>query len=1217
MKEGTILGGRYEILSKIGSGGMSDVYKAHCMVLNRMVAIKVLKPEFSADKTFVAKFRREAQAAAGLSHPNVVNVYDVSEEGDLYYIVMELIEGITLKRYIERKGKMKVRESVEVAMQIAKGLEAAHAQGIIHRDIKPQNIMISREGKIKVTDFGIARITTAQTTSTDTMGSVHYISPEQARGGYCDERSDIYSLGITLYEMLTGVVPFNGETSIAVALQHIQGEMTPLREVDPEIPESLEKIVQKCTQKKPELRYATMTALLDDLRRFIADPDGTFVVIPAAGPEGSGGAETAGGEAKSPEEAVVVPPPVREKPRRDEEEEVEEAIASRKAKRTENILTYTMIGVGLVILIIIIAILLRACGMFFPTEGTVPTGRPTEAHTPASSNVQPSTGRPTVPPAESSTEQPTSGTSASSAPTDPAETEGPTETEQASSDATKTVMPYVVGKSYSEAVQILEALGLTTIPELVPAPAGSSYGILDVCDQEFPEGTELEKGSAVTLSVIGNSSAVIIPQSLMGMNTTDAKTALIQLGLRVADDYTWTNNEYVSYGKVVDSYPSLGSVVDKGTSVQLILSLGPAPKLTVPDITGDTEKDALDKLKNAGLKPGNVTYEYHNTILKDRIISQSPEANDQVSADTKIDFVISLGRPVMPDILGKTPEEAEKLLKELSLSVGTTIETFSSKVPEGRVVSAQTESGVSVKAGDTLRVGDVLNLFVSKGPESTVMDDWIDQKAVDAQTFLEDAMNGGFKVVWKNNKKPGPNDLVVKTEPEAGEELFYGSEIVITYGAPVEIPDVFEMTVADAVELLEFKGFQVEFPDGEPEGDALVLTIDPPHTDEDGNVTVVGAGRTVKLTYDKAVEVPDVVGMTVEQAQIALLQLRLIPVFEDDIRPETGATVIATDPPAGALLKQDEKVTISYENPEVPPVTYTVTWVVDGNILATSWEEGTVPAYMGTPSKAADAQFFYEFIGWSPEITEVTADVTYTAQFSQTPRTYTITWMNGDGSTLKTEEVAYGRTPAYSGTTPTKPATAEYTYVFNGTWSPSPAPVTGPAAYTAQFNQTDRMYTVIWKDGNGNVLKSEEKTYGSMPSYNGATPTKTGNAQYSYTFTGWSPSPSAVTGDVTYTAQFSQTVNTYTVTWIVDGNVTTETYHYDDMPSFKGSVDKASDGEFSYSFAGWSPEVVHVTGDAAYTAVYEQTPLPTEETNAQPSPDGPSEGESPADGTGT
>jgi len=222
LKEGMIVGERYEIIGRVGSGGMADVYKARDHKLNRMVAFKVLKAEFSNDTNFVGKFQREAQAAARLSHPNIVNVYDVGEDNGINYIVMELVEGITLKDYITRKGKLSVREATSIAIQVSLGLEAAHNSGIIHRDVKPQNIIISIDGKVKLSDFGIARATSSNTISTNMMGSVHYSSPEQVRGGYSDAKSDIYSLGITMYEMVTGRVPFDGESTVAIAIKHLQ-----------------------------------------------------------------------------------------------------------------------------------------------------------------------------------------------------------------------------------------------------------------------------------------------------------------------------------------------------------------------------------------------------------------------------------------------------------------------------------------------------------------------------------------------------------------------------------------------------------------------------------------------------------------------------------------------------------------------------------------------------------------------------------------------------------------------------------------------------------------------------------------------------------------------------------------------------------------------------------------------------------------------------------
>ncbi len=277
LRPGMYLQDRYEILEQIGSGGMSEVYRAKCHKLNRLVAIKVLKEEFSSDAGFVKKFKMEAQAAAGLSHPNIVSVYDVVDEGSIHYIVMELIEGITLKSYITKKGRLGSKEAIGIALQVAQGIAAAHDQHIVHRDIKPQNMIISRDGKVKVADFGIARAVTTQTIGATAVGSVHYISPEQARGGFSDSRTDIYSLGITMYEMVTGTVPFDGDNTVSIALAHLEQSITPPSRLNPEVPVSLERIIMKCTQKKPEKRYADVYELISDLRHALVDPDDDFV----------------------------------------------------------------------------------------------------------------------------------------------------------------------------------------------------------------------------------------------------------------------------------------------------------------------------------------------------------------------------------------------------------------------------------------------------------------------------------------------------------------------------------------------------------------------------------------------------------------------------------------------------------------------------------------------------------------------------------------------------------------------------------------------------------------------------------------------------------------------------------------------------------------------------------------------------------------------------
>jgi len=278
---GRILGGRYELEEKIGSGGMAIVYKARCHLLKRHVAVKVLRPELVEDEGFVARFKRESQAAASLSHPNIVNIYDVGEENGIYYIVMEYIKGKTLKEYIREKGKLDWEEAVRIAIQICSALKHAHKNGIIHRDIKPQNILVSEDGTVKVTDFGIARAVTSATVTmagANVMGSVHYFSPEQARGGHVDAKSDLYSLGIVLYEMVTGTVPFEGDTAISVALKHIQEKVKPPGELNPDIPKSLQDVIEKAIEKDQNKRYQTAGEMIKDLQRVLKEPNGNFVV---------------------------------------------------------------------------------------------------------------------------------------------------------------------------------------------------------------------------------------------------------------------------------------------------------------------------------------------------------------------------------------------------------------------------------------------------------------------------------------------------------------------------------------------------------------------------------------------------------------------------------------------------------------------------------------------------------------------------------------------------------------------------------------------------------------------------------------------------------------------------------------------------------------------------------------------------------------------------
>ncbi len=708
LKAGTILGNRYEIISSIGSGGMADVYKAKCNVLKRLVAIKVLKAEYSEDANFVARFHREAEAAAGLNQPNIVSVYDVGEDDGMHYIVMELVDGVTLERYIARKGKLTEREAIEVGMQVAKGLEAAHAQGIIHRDIKPQNIIISREGKIKVADFGIARVSSSQTLTDNSMGSVHYISPEQAKGGYCDERSDIYSLGISLYEMLTGRLPYTGESSVAVALQHIQNEITPPSTYAPEINANLEKIVLKCTQKNPENRYASMTALLEDFKQLLVDPNGDFVALPeaAAGPAAmsmKGGHKTtadarnsySAGEAQNIADAADW----------DDEETMtqheEDLLEEQKAKKVENALSYTLLGIAILILVVIIALVFKACAVFKDDETT--PAQTTTAVVPGSSE---STAAPSTEESSSETEEST--------------TEENLEVE----------LPDMRGKYYVDAATELEDMGLVVEYEV----GSSTYDAFYVYDQSYPEGTILQKGTHVTLWVTAESgNAVIIPSNIVDLSPAEATQKLNALGLKVSSTYNYDFHDYVVSGRVMDTVPSVGTVMDKGETVKLVISKGPNGT-EMPDLVGQQLEDAVKQLKAlgfGGLTPDSarlmklIVEEVNSDKPAGEVLEQSIEQGSFTTfSNSALTLKVSKGLAKLPAVEGLTREEAVlKLTDELPdaglIIADEDILEYHETLAEGLVIrmvrTDDPETVIDPEAG--AEPGTSVTLVISKGAE--------------------------------------------------------------------------------------------------------------------------------------------------------------------------------------------------------------------------------------------------------------------------------------------------------------------------------------------------------------------------------------------------------------------------------------------------------------------------------------------------------------------
>ena len=590
---GMMISERYEIIDKVGSGGMADVYKAKCHRLNRFVAIKILKQEYSSDAKFVTKFRGEAQSVAGLSHPNIVNVYDVGDDDGLHYIVMELVEGITLKKFIEKKGKLDVKEATGIGIQIAQGMEAAHASHIIHRDIKPQNIIISKEGKVKVTDFGIAKAATSNTITSNAMGSVHYISPEQARGGYSDEKSDIYSLGVTLYEMLSGRVPFEGESTVTVALAHIQEEAVTLDIAEPGIPHSLSKIVQKCMQKKPDMRYMSVAALISDLKRSLAEPDGNYVMLMENNADSSPTIMISGSELGDiKKEASKAMPDI---PRREETAD-EDAIDP----KLEKILKICSAVVAVIIIVVILLIIGKVSGWWGGSSGKPET-----------------TQEPQI-----------------------------TDSPQPSGDNTSASLvdvPDIKNHTLEDAEKMLDEARLKYDPQPVESEAEANM----VTSQKPSAGEKVEEYTTVIIYYSQGEADIIIPD-LKNYSVDSAMTSLEDYGLAIsgkAEVYSDT----VENGKVCGTEPVAGSAVKKGAAVKILVSKGPESKMTkVPNIVGRSVSVALDRLAERGLKGNtdNVSYIYSDKYPKDTVVSQSIARDTEVVVGTVIDYAVSLGPKV-------------------------------------------------------------------------------------------------------------------------------------------------------------------------------------------------------------------------------------------------------------------------------------------------------------------------------------------------------------------------------------------------------------------------------------------------------------------------------------------------------------------------------------------------------------------------------------------
>lgn len=624
---GSFLSDRYEILSKVGAGGMSDVYKAKDHILSRFVAIKVLKQEFSEDSSFVTKFRAEAQSAAGLEHPNIVNIYDVGSENGLYYIVMEYVEGITLKTYIEKKGQLSFKESASIAIQVARGIEAAHNKNIIHRDIKPQNIIISTDGKVKVTDFGIAKATSSNTISSDVMGSVHYASPEQARNGFVDGRSDIYSLGIVMFEMVTGRVPFDGDTTVAVALQHLQEEIARPSIYAPDLPISFEKIILKCTQKTPDRRYQTIEELLTDIRRSLAHPDEDFVTIAplvdggktkVISPdeldkikEGRGVAEDLNDDDTDADNDDEYADDEDDDDEYDEsllddddDEEDEDYDDDGKLLNPKMDKAITIMGIvtAVIIVIVIIYLALSVAGVFKFGGKKNSESQQTESQTQTES-----------------------------------ESESETQTE------TEGQMIDIRGMSVEDAQKAVDRLKLDlTVFAFETKQSDQKDGT--ILEQDVKAGDTVKRGSQINVVIAGKgdstSEMVKIP-SVIGKTKSSAKSTLESAGFSVTFEYGDYNNS-VAADVVTAQSPSAKNQAAKGSTVTVTLSPGQKP-ITVPNVVGASQSQAESALAGAGLKYTYADSQYSDTVAVGNVISQT-KSGETVAAGTTITLTLSKGK---------------------------------------------------------------------------------------------------------------------------------------------------------------------------------------------------------------------------------------------------------------------------------------------------------------------------------------------------------------------------------------------------------------------------------------------------------------------------------------------------------------------------------------------------------------------------------------------
>ncbi|CAN5607996.1 N/A [soil metagenome] len=740
---------RYRLEDTLGSGGMADVYLAHDDILDRTLALKVLSTRYADDEEFIERFRREAQNAASLAHPNIVSIYDRGETEDgTYYIAMEYLPGGTLKDRIVKRGPLPARTAAAVALQISEALKCAHESDVVHRDIKPHNILITESGDIKVTDFGIARAASSSTmTKTGSiLGTAHYLSPEQALGEPVRPQSDLYSLGVVLYEMLTGELPYDAETPIGIAMKHVSGELRPPIELDPSIPAGINAVVMRLLARNPDERYADAAALSADLERVSAGLE----------PERAG----------TQEMTRIMPPAAPPQPPRKVQKDDGEGFRK----------FLPLLLLALLALILLSGLVWAGSSLLGGDGGSNDPSSPAMIQVPDLEGKALDEARQDVGENFEITEDGQEN-SRRAENTILSQDPGPGGQGEKGSEIGVTVasgqneVPSVEGSTPAEARVTLEEAGFEAEVKKSESSADQEGR---VTGQKPGADSAADVGSTVEITVGAGVSNVEVPD-LYGLTLDEATAELKDADLKLGGKDR-TSSEDVAKGGILSQSIAAGETTEPGTEIDVTVSSGPE-LASVPNLYGYTLDEAAAELESIGLKLGSNDEASSEDIAEGGILSQSVAAGESVEPGTKVDVTVSSGSESIsvPSLYGFTLDEAAAELESVGLELGSKDETESGDVAEGEILSQ------SLAAGDSVESGSSVDVTVSSGPESSRVPDVIGDNLQQAQAKLTSA---GFTYnALSSEGTRWPAGTVLYTDPGTGASLEPGSEVTIGYSA--------------------------------------------------------------------------------------------------------------------------------------------------------------------------------------------------------------------------------------------------------------------------------------------------------------------------------------------------------------------------------------------------------------------------------------------------